>query len=250
MRAKKETFASFIFNKIPSLTSVMRDIEKIDFCDEISTLGKLVSYVFESAQSTNSYLNMIITYTFYNCIFKTIEVKRAFITLFNEGILTPAFSLNRSVFELWAAICFIEKALKDFLISRNDEKFNNVAIRLFSGSRYPVELPWGEPSTEKPIHINDMLEELEKRNPGAKNTYSFLCEYCHPNFLYNMYAFMASIVELGIWSNPRFLKEIKVALEKQLSSLEQTLSGIKASSKLISDLCLEEYGINFPQKNC
>ena len=38
-------------------------------------------------------------------------------------ILSPAFSLNRSIFELWAAACFVERIVRDFRISRNEAKF-------------------------------------------------------------------------------------------------------------------------------
>jgi len=184
------------------------------------------------------------TYTFFNCILKTTEATKDFILLFKEGILSPAFSLNRSIYELWAASCFIEKAVYDFRTSRNEAEFSKVADKLFAGARYPAKLPWGEPSTHKPVHINEMLARLEQRYAGAGDNYSFLCEYCHPNFLYNMEAYLAGAQE-ALWENPLFAERITSALEKQLSSLAQALSGIKVCAVAISDMCLEEYGITY-----
>ncbi len=245
MRHKNETFTSDIIMKVPQLVPIMQDIEQTEFLDERSKLGKLILHMFENTESTNVHLNRVIDYTLFNCICKTMEAKRGFILLFNEGILSPAFSLNRSIFELWAAACFVEKTVQDFRTIRNEVKFAKIANKLFSGAKYPVKLPWGEPSTEKPIHINEMLTELERRYPGTGNTYSFLCEYCHPNFLYNMEAYLASNQE-GLWDNPLFSERITTALEKQLLSLAQAVLGIKASTKAISDMCLEEYGVEYP----
>lgn len=245
MRHGNESFSSDIILKVPQLVPIMHDIEEIEFRDEIDKLGRLIDCMFENTLSTNVHLNRVISYTLFNCIGKTMETKRGFILLFNEGILSPAFSLNRSIFELWAAACFVEKAVGDFRRIRNEVKFAKIADKLFSGAKYPAKLPWGDLSTEKPIHIREMITELEQRYAGTGNTYSFLCEYCHPNFLYNFEASLASLVD-GIWQNPKFLSNITTTLEKQLSSLEQALLGIKASAKAISDMCLEEYGVDYP----
>ncbi len=240
-----ETFASDVFNKVPKLVPLMQQIEEIEFYDESSRLSKLILHMFENTESTNTSLNGVIIYTFFNCICKTIEAKRGFILLFNEGLLSPAFSLNRSIFELWAAACFVEKVVRDFGTSRDETKFARIAGKLFAGARYPAQLPWGEPSIEKPVHIREMLAELEQRQPGAGETYSFLCEYCHSNFLYNMEAYLASS-QKTLWDNPLFAERVTAALQKQLSSLAQALYGIKACTAAISDMCLKEYGFSYP----
>lgn len=244
MSHKNETFASDVLNKVPQLAPLMQKIGEIEFSDETSKLSKLVLHMFENTELTNISLNRVISYTLNICILKTIEATRGFILLFNEGILSPAFSLNRSIFELWAAACFVEKTVCEFRTSRNEAKFAKIADRLFAGAKYSAKLPWGEPSTDKPVHINEMLAELEQRYAGTGNTYGFLCEYCHPNFLYNVEASIASDQET-MWENPLFLERITVALEKQLASLAQALHGIKACASAISDMCLEEYGVNY-----
>ena len=245
MSHKKESFRFNVLNRVPQLVSIMQKIEEIEFIQESLKLGRLIDHMFKNTQSTNVSLNRVITYTFFNCILKTTEATKGFILLFNERILSPAFSLNRSIYELWAASCFIEKAVHDFRTSGNEAEFAKIADKLFAGARYPAKLPWGEPSTHKPVHINEMLAELEQRYAGAVDTYSFLCEYCHPNFLYNMEAYLASGQET-LRENPLFAERITLALEKQLSSLAQALSGTKACTAAISDMCLQEYGISYP----
>jgi len=245
MKNRNETFVSDILNKTPQLAPLMQEIEGIEFHDESSKLGALIHHMFENAQSTNVSLNRVIIYTLFNCICKTIEAKQGFILLFNNDLFSSAFSLNRTIFELWAAACFVEKTVRDFYTSRNEAKLTKIANKLFAGTRYPTELPWDEPSTDKPVHINEMLAELKQCHPGAEDTYGFLCEYCHPNFLYNMEAYLASSQDV-LWENPRFREKITMALEKQFSSLLQALRGIKACTRAILDMCLKEYGVDYP----
>lgn len=242
MRSENHSFSSSILTRLPQLIPYCDRIEKTEFRHEVSKLSELVDYMFKNAQSTNPHMNRLITYTLDICVLKAIECEQGFVLLFNEGILSPAFILNRSVFELWAAVFYVEKTVKDFCTTRNKDKLAKIADKLFAGTLYPAQLPWGEPSLEKPVHITTMIKELERDYPGSRQIYSFLCEYCHPNFLYDAYARIATLVS-GAWENPRFLESIATALEKQLSSLEQSLQGIKRSTKAISDMCLKEYGI-------
>lgn len=242
MRSENYSFRSSILTRLPQLIPYCDRIEKTEFQDEVSKLSQLVDYMFKNAQLTNPYMNRLIIYTLDICILKAIECERGFILLFNEGILSPAFTLNRSVFELWAAAFYVGKTVKNFCNTRNKVELAKIADKLFAGTLYPAQLPWGEPSAEKPIHISTMIKELEQEYPGSRQIYTFLCEYCHPNFLYDAYARIATLVS-GAWENPRFLESIATALEKQLSSLEQALLGIKTSTKAISEMCLKEYGI-------
>ena len=105
----------------------MQMIEDVEFNEEISKLSVLIKYMYDNTPSTNVFLNRIIYYTLFNCIMKTIELKEGFILLFNVGILSPAFSLNRAIFELWAAACFVEETISDFHVSRNEEKLAKIA---------------------------------------------------------------------------------------------------------------------------
>lgn len=242
---ENETSTADLLRKVPHLAPVMQQIEKAEFSQEMSRLSVLIVHMYEDPLSTSAALNRVIMYTLYNCICKTHDTKLGFLILFNRGILAPAFLLSRSIFELWAAACFVEKTIVDFRTQRNEAKLVKIANKLFAGARYPAELPWGEPSTEKPVHINEMLAELEQRHPGAGDTYGFLCEYCHPNFLYNTEAYLASHQE-ALWENVRFRDSLAAALERQLSSLCQSLCGIKASARAVSDMCLDEYGVVYP----
>jgi len=243
MSMDKYMFTSSVIIKVPQLLPYCDRIEKIEFWDESSKLARLVEYMFKNAESTNPHMNRIIVYTLSICIVKAIETKRGFILLFNEGTLSPAFLLNRSIFEIWAAAYFVEKNVESFRSTRNAIQLANIADRLFAGAIYPAQLPWGESSTEKPVHISKMIKELKQQYSEAKQTYSFLSEYCHPNFLYNEYANLASF-QHSVWDNPKFLESISTALEKQLASLEQSLIGIKASVRAITQMCCKEYGID------
>jgi len=238
-----KTFNSNLIIKLPQLVPVMREIEDSNFHEQVSKLSKLINYMFNNTTSTNVHLNRIIIYTEMNCIGKAIETKSGFIMLINAGILSPAFSLNRIIFEIWAAAYFANETMQEFRNTRNEEKLSKITNRLFSGSRYPANLPWGTPSTEQPIHVNDMLRALYQHIPETEDTYNFLCEYCHPNFLYNMEMYIAGNTE-GAWNNPRFVESVTTSLEKQFYALNQALSGIVDSSEEISNICLEEYGMN------
>lgn len=239
-----KNYVSEILKKKPDLSFTINEIENIDFNAEILKLNKLTNYTLENNELTNSHMNGVIVYTTYRCVFGVIEAKQGFNLLFKKGLLSPAFVLNRLIFELWAAACFVENAIREFRTSRDEEMFNKIANKLFSGSKHPVKLPSGKQSTEKPVDERDMRKILKKHYPEANDTYNFLCEYCHPNCLYAMEAFIASNSE--DFNNPLFEKEITRVLKKQLSTLEKSLTGIKECANAVSDMCLEEYGINFP----
>jgi hypothetical protein len=238
-----ETFDSNLMVRLPQVVPIMRDIENSSFHEQVSKLSRLVNHMFSNTTSTNVHLNRIIIYTDFNCIGKAVETKSGFIMLINAGVLSPAFSLNRIIFELWAAAHFVGETMLEFRNTRDEEKLSKIARRLFAGSRYPANLPWGTPSTDQPIHVNDMLRALYQNIPGTENTYNFLCEYCHPNFLYNMEMYIAGNIE-GAWNNPKFVESVTASLEKQFDALNQALYGIADSSEGISNICLEEYGIN------
>ena len=114
MSMDKYMFTSSVIIKVPQLLPYCDRIEKIEFWDESSKLARLVEYMFKNAESTNPHMNRIIVYTLSICIVKAIETKRGFILLFNEGTLSPAFLLNRSILEIWAAAYFVEKKWRAF----------------------------------------------------------------------------------------------------------------------------------------
>lgn len=232
-----------IISRSPKLARLLEEISELDFRNEASKLSMLVNHMHENAESTNISLNRVIICTM-NYYGRSMEATNGILMLLDRGLLSSAFCLNRMVFELWAAAYFVEKSVRDFRTHRDEEKLGKIANRLFTGARFPVNLPWGGESTEKPIHINDMLAELEGIYPEATNTYSFLCEFTHPNFLYSNYTLTASILP-SQWDNPLFEKFIIDILEKQISLLQRSLSGLKICINTISDTCLEEYGIDF-----
>jgi len=239
----EEIFISeIIYEKITSLIPLTRNIEKIEFNQQLLKASKLIIYMYKDTKKTNVFLNQIIIYLNYNCILKTIDSKNAFIILFNNGYFSQSFHINRSIFELWAATNFIEKKLKDFFSIRNNSIIMDLATGLFSGSIYPVKLPWGNRSKERPIKIGEMLDELQNKYSNTRKNYSFLCEYCHPNFLYNLNAYLAKFQDV-LWQNKLFYKETRNNIRKQLVLLFIGLKGIKKGSENILNLLKKEYEI-------
>jgi len=57
-----------------------------------------------------------------------------------------------------------------------------VADRLLLGAKTELLLPWGGPSTARPINVLDLIRALKDVSPTAMDTYEFLCESCHPTF--------------------------------------------------------------------
>ena len=72
---KNETFVSKVINKVPKFKHIMHSIEETEFLDESKKLSKLIVHMFENTLSTNGFLNKIIIYTLFNCIFKTIDAE-------------------------------------------------------------------------------------------------------------------------------------------------------------------------------
>ena len=239
---------SKLLSMSPRITVALQEVSGVMFDEEIARFSEIIQHMFEDTQKTDIALNRIIVYTEFNCIFKTLDTRKAFFLLFKKGLLPQAFSLNRMLFEQWASACFVERTVRDFVGSRDKTKLEKRANELFSGARYPVKLPWGEPSKEKPIHINDMLKELERVYPKAQDSYSFLCEFAHPNLLLSLNAYLCSIVRARAWENPIFAKDFIEVLDKQVSCLSKAIRGIKTSTYKISNLCAREYGLVFKHR--
>jgi len=218
----------------------LKDIREMDFQDELSRFKVLVDYMFARTMETNGSLNRLIVYTGFNCICKTDDARQSFILLFDKGLLAPAFSLTRMIFELWAAACYVDDVVRDFHFSRDGARLDGEANRLFGGTRYPAKMPWGEPTNERPVPIGDMLDSLEPRHPQAAGAYGFLCEYCHPNYLYNMRAFLATR-DIRLWENPLFRNDMTTTIQRQLAILLEAVRGIKVCARTIFDTCMKEY---------
>ncbi len=242
MKNENYAFTSQIITKVPQLLPYCDRIERIRFLYEVLKLDKLVKHMFDHTQSTDVSINRIIEYTRQICIFKAISTERSFILTFNKGFLSPAFTLNRAIFELWAAAFFTKTTIEEFSNTRNHDKFSNIVQRLFTGSIYPTQSYLGEQSTERPIRVSKLIKHLEEYHPGTQQTYDFMCEYSHPNYILNAYANFATL-NSGLWNNPKFFKDISMVLEKQLASLENSLLGIKDSVGAITQICYREYSI-------
>jgi hypothetical protein len=241
MLKKEPDFLKTLIKKSSKLIPILDDISKVEYNTEIDLGANLIHYIFQNAEKININLNRLLVYVNSNLIAKNIQVKKAFLSLIDAGLLVPAFSLTRMAYEHWAASVYLNEKLIDYLKNRNEGKFHKISDRLFTGARYPVSLPWGEPSTEEPIHIKDMLRELEKTHQTTSDDYNFLCEFAHPNCLYNLYSVMASIY----WhDNPIFEKDRINELEKQFTLMLTSLKGIKSASNCILTNIANEYNVN------
>jgi hypothetical protein len=101
--------------------------------------------------------------------------------LWQEGYLSPAAALARVIFELWGACHYQTLALQRFNSDRDLERLAKVVNRLFEGVRDEVRLPWGEPASERPIHVLDLVRALGAVEPRAEAMYNDLCEASHAN---------------------------------------------------------------------
>lgn len=242
MGNKNYVFTSQIITKLPQLVPYCNRIEKTELLDEASSLENLIRYTLENLNSISLPMGRIIEYTRQICILKAISTKRSFILVFNEGFLAPAFTLNRAIFELWAAASFAKVTLEDFCSTRDYDKFNNTVHKLFTGSLYSTARPLGKYITKGPIRVPELIKHLEKSHPGTQKTYAFMCEYSHPNFVLNRNANFSTF-NLELWNNQMFLENISIVLEKQLASLEKSLSGIKDNVGVITQIYCREHGI-------
>lgn len=101
--------------------------------------------------------------------------------LWQEGYLSPAAALARLVFELWGACHYQTRALQRFRSDLNLASLANVVDRLFEGVRGDVLMPWGVPAAAQPIHVMDLVRELNTVDSRAEAMYNDLCESSHAN---------------------------------------------------------------------
>lgn len=242
---ENQDFINVLQKKSPALFLQIKSIKNIDFRNEISLFSKIILNLFEKAQSPNdrekiSSFSTLSVYISHNILLKTSQLEKSFLLLIDNNLLVPAFSLSRMIFEHWSAIVFVQDLIENYLTNRNQEKLKRTSFRLFAGVKYPVTLPWGKLSSEKPIHINDMLRKLELILPETFDTYDFLSEYTHPNNLLSMYSIWASI---NWHDNPLFDNQIVNDVGKIVSIIITTLKSIKYSANHIGDIIIRECSI-------
>jgi hypothetical protein len=100
-----------------------------------------------------------------------------------------------------------------------------ITNRLMIGARSEVELPWGGITTEKSIHVLDFVRSLSDVDPEAEDTYTFLCESCHPSYL-RLVTWSFTSPELHNWTNDKFRIAAHNLFNRTLEAVEKALQGI------------------------
>lgn len=126
----------------------------------------------------------------------------------------------RFFFEMWGGVNYAKSLIEKISKKENVENELSKVNRLLTGARSEVMLPWGELATESSIHVMDFIRSIEKEHSGAEESYNFLCEASHPNFVQNGYFQMAG-PPVSNWDNKAFNKHGHVLLDKTVSIYEQ-----------------------------
>ncbi len=131
-------------------------------------------------------------------IWRTEELARCACDLYERGDLGAAVVLTRAVTECAAACWYVMVQVRDF----SPEAYSSLNLtfdRLALGARNNPDMP-------KPIHVGDMIREVDEKIPGFKDRYGDLSEFTHPNWsattlLYSLINEETKMMSFG--SNPR-----------------------------------------------
>lgn len=158
------------------------------------------------------------------------EAVLSFRTLWLSGLITGVALPARLLFELWGAACYAE----DLTIMLADQGRHSTAFdrsaELFLGSRYPVPQFSGDIVDIPSIHVMDMVRAIRRVRPDATDTYSFLSEACHPNYLQQTYFWMAGPIGDN-WGNDRFRSYAQGLFERLVDTVEATIKGLVEASR-------------------
>ena len=106
-------------------------------------------------------------------IWRTEELARNACDALERNDFAAAAILTRAVTEN-AAMTWTLMAVLDGRGKYTPQQLNDLLMRLLGGSKWP-EAP-------KPVHVNDLLREIEKEIPGVMASYDSLSEIVHPNW--------------------------------------------------------------------
>ncbi len=94
--------------------------------------------------------------------------------MFNQGRLVPACTLTRSVFETVGVQYYVYKKIINHTSKPDPEFIHKLLIAAVFGRKDVTG--W-----DKPIHVLDAIDFMDKEFQGARSEYDHLCEYAHPN---------------------------------------------------------------------
>ncbi|CAD6881230.1 hypothetical protein [Methylomonas albis] len=159
---------------------------------------------------------------------------------FKQGQFMIVPLSTRFFFEMCGSINYAKSLISKISNKESVESELNKVNKLLTGAKSEVMLPWGELATESSINVMDFVRSLENEHSGAVESYGFLCEASHPNFVQNSYFQMAG-PPVSNWDNKEFKKHGHILLNKTVSIYEQAvhnsendiLSIFKMSNELV-----------------
>jgi hypothetical protein len=157
----------------------------------------------------------------------SLHVARAIRDLWVSGLFVVVPLNARFVLESWGGIHYAKRTLERLIREGDVEKAENKANRLTFGARSEVHLPFGGMATENSINILTFIDELHDVKDDARDLYDFLSEASHPNLFQNSYFLLAG-PPLANWTNEKFRTHVHTLLDKTVSGLQSSISGIQA----------------------
>ena len=116
------------------------------------------------------------------------DMSKAALALMKQDVITPSICLVRACWENMVATYELKTLVQDCCEQQKiTETVDDILMRLLYSNRYEKDNRYvGEEYYEsfkeyKAKNILTLVQKLEKDYPAAKNFYSTICEYVHPN---------------------------------------------------------------------
>ncbi|MDB5583348.1 MAG: hypothetical protein JWR80_8524 [Bradyrhizobium sp.] len=103
------------------------------------------------------------------------ELTRSALALFESDCLVAAALMTRGVMETTAATFYLDKLVTDAIAKGVTENLRVKITGFLTGSRVWEDIGGA-------INVLTMIDAVDKRLPGYRKHYEFLCEYAHPNW--------------------------------------------------------------------
>jgi hypothetical protein len=161
----------------------------------------------------------------------------AFFNLWGNGMFATISLPARLIYELWGATHFARETLVQMQDSGDIDKALARTQRLTLGARSEVQLPWGGTTSERVIHVMDLVRSLVGLYPQAEHDYDFLCESCHPSYL-RLTTWTLSGPIVSNWANDKFREQVHSLIDRTLGVTERALNGIATEVTRTLELAL------------
>jgi len=157
------------------------------------------------------------------------EILQSLKLLWSHGHFLVAAHSVRLLYEIWAALLFMEgKVLRPVEEGKDIPEADALLQRLMLGTNTECQLPAGLTQRYEVIHIGKMKKVARDVVADFNETYDFLCDVSHPTFLHDNF----HLAEYDVsWSNELAKSEKHRILEKIVSISEQATLGIREAGK-------------------